>query len=66
MQILLDRGATLDVRTTKGLTPLMVARGAGQQNVVTMPDAIALLQELMIKNGLPVDEPTPGTNASPR
>jgi len=58
IQFLADKGARLDVRNKKGLTPVEVADGEEHTpNVLKRyPEAAALLRDLMRARGLPVPE----------
>jgi mono/diheme cytochrome c family protein len=59
IQLLIDRGARLDVRNKKGWTPLTAADGVEYTPAVLKryPEAAALLRKAMRERGLPVPEP---------
>ena len=57
VQLLVDHGAKLDVRTKRGSTPLMIANGE-EERVATInvrPWAVELLVKLMKERGLPIE-----------
>ena len=60
VQLLVDRGARLDVRNKNGVTPLQVANGEEFRNagLQRRPETVALLRELMTARGLPIDSPS--------
>ncbi|MDT5015159.1 MAG: uncharacterized protein QOD39_1319, partial [Mycobacterium sp.] len=53
VQLLVDHGAALDKKNKKALSPFGVAAGA--QRGDRQPQTAALLQELMVKKGLPIE-----------
>jgi hypothetical protein len=58
VQLLVDRGARLDVKTKQGLTPLQIANGEEEgrvANINVRPWTVELLVKLMKERGLPVE-----------
>ncbi len=55
VQMLVDRGATLDVLNKRGFTPLMIANGDARIscNLQRRPWTVELLRKLMVERGLP-------------
>jgi ankyrin repeat protein len=60
IQVLIDKGATLDVKNKKGWTPVIVADGVEYTPAVLKryPEAAALLRKTLRERGLPVPAPT--------
>jgi len=58
VQLLVDRGARLDVKTRRGLTPLQIANGEEEgrvANINVRPWTVELLVKLMRDRGLPIE-----------
>lgn len=62
IELLVERGARLDVRNEKGRTPLTIADGVEYTPNIfrRYPEAAAVLRELMRRQGLPVPPPPAG------
>ena len=56
VQLLLDSGANLDVKTKAGLTPLDYAIGKSEETVRTQPATTELLRQVMRTRGIPFIE----------
>ena len=57
VQLLVDRGARLDAKNTRGLTPLNVANGDGNTSTFQRrPETVALFRDLMLARGFTIDE----------
>jgi ankyrin repeat protein len=63
VQLLVERGAKLDAKNKKGLSPLAVASGAQRGDV--QPQTAALLKELMTARGLTIDNLDPEATLDP-
>jgi ankyrin repeat protein len=61
LQLLVDRGARLDVRNSKGWTPLTIAEGIEYTPDIfkRYPETAEALRRMMRERGLPVPEPNP-------
>ena len=58
VQLLVDRGARLDVRTKTGFTPWTIATGwAPDNHAYEQPAAEALIRKLMDERGVPITGP---------
>ncbi len=57
VQLLIDHGARLDVKSKGGFTPLMVANGEEVKgmNIQRRPWTVELLRERMVERGVPVE-----------
>ena len=65
VQYLADKGARLDAKTKKGLTPLDYAAGKSESVPRIQPQTLALLRRLMKERGLSTDEDALVSSAPP-